>query len=85
MTLSTFHKVNLDASWSTAPVAFYDPPPPDPGIDTEPELPPVYPEEGGYMLLDTVLTRQNQGRCVNCGGKHITYQCVEIGDLLLAP
>jgi hypothetical protein len=60
------------ASWST----YADPPPPDPGIDTEPPEPPVYPEDNGYMLLDTLMTRIDQGRCLLCGSwTHAAYNC----------
>ena len=81
---ATFHKVRLDASWSTSPIAFYDPPPPEPGIDTDPE-PPVYPEPNGYALLDTLRTRQDQGRCVPCGSAaHRSQECPLIADKLFA-
>jgi hypothetical protein len=74
-TPTTFHKVSPPvyfASWSTAA----DPPPDDPGIGTEPEGPPVYPEEGGYMLLDTLMTRIDQGRCLLCGSwTHQAWVC----------
>ncbi len=84
---ATFHKVNpiALASWSTMPVAYADPPVPEPPvIIQEPEYPPTYPDQNGYALLDTARTRQDQGRCINCGAEHYTWQCVEIGDLLLA-
>ena len=80
-TPTTFHKVNppvFFASWSTADDDIK-------GIDTEPELPPVYPEEGGYMLLDTLRTRQDQGRCVPCGSAaHRSQHCPLIADRLFA-
>jgi len=82
-TTATFHKVNpiTLASWSTAPYAG-----PCPNPDPTPEPDEDGPEKSdGYKLLDTQLTRQAQGRCVNCGKRgHITWQCVEIGDLLFA-
>jgi hypothetical protein len=59
------------ASWST-----YAADPPPGGIDTEPELPPVYPEDNGYMLLDTLMTRIDQGRCLLCGSRlHTAWLC----------
>ena len=67
------------ASWSTAA----DPPPG--GIDTEPELPPVYPEENGYKLLDTLMTRADQGRCIPCGSAaHRSQHCPLVADRLFA-
>jgi len=78
-TTATFHKVNpiALASWSTAA---------EPGgIGDEDELPPVWPEENGYKLLDTLRTRQDQGRCVPCGSAaHRSQECPLIADKLFA-
>lgn len=81
---ATFRKVFLDASWSTAPVLAADPPE-GPIIDQEPPEPPTHGPGSEWSLLDTLQTRRDQGRCLNCGGGHITYQCPEIGTMLFAP
>jgi hypothetical protein len=80
MTTPTFHKVSPPvyfASWSTTPPA-------DPLPDDGPGDP--IPGDPGYeyVLLDTVQTRFDQRRCLNCGGTHRTWQCAEIGDMLFA-
>ena len=82
-TTATFHKVNpiAVASWSTSPILYAEPG----GIGDEPETPPVWPEENGYALLDTLRTRQDQGRCVPCGSAaHRSQECPLIADKLFA-
>ncbi len=88
---ATFHKVRLDASWSTAPVQLVNwnsraddpPPPPEPGG-------PLIPGDTGYgraasLALQTMLNDQKRGLCLNCFGLHRTWQCPEIARNLFAP
>jgi hypothetical protein len=92
-TSATFRKVQL-ASWSTRSA---DPPVPPPysaaswsTVDDEPPPDdgpggPLIPGDDGYGYLDTLRTRQDQGRCVPCGSaSHRSQQCPLIADILFA-
>jgi hypothetical protein len=74
-TPTTFRKVYL-ASWSTLGPNPHPTPEPDEDSGEKSD---------GYMLLDTLRTRQDQGRCVPCGSAaHRSQECPLVADRLFA-
>ena len=86
MTTTTFHKVNpIEAvNWNS----YADDVPNDAPGDDCPDHGPYGDDECpkcDYRLLDTLITRHDQGRCVPCGSAaHRSQQCPLVADILFA-